>query len=170
MNDRYALVVKTYYAQDTLGNEEDEADAAVKALVWRGRRTVAAVQAGATWRSTPAQGCAETGGEARGLWGASTRSGVHFVNIEAAYRYAPGCSHARYEATYGHRAGRSWLLLGQVFADDDLKFGETLKAQASIVGFTRAGRGLQLSVRVRADAGDVIEPTIILGYWSAARE
>lgn len=171
LNDRFALVGRAYYAQDALGFSEDETDAGLKVAVHRGTRTAAALQLSGTYVSAPTvPGCDRWGGEARGLAGISSRNGRSFANIEAAYRYSPGCNHARYEVTGGYRPGVRWLSLAQVFVDDDLQFGETIKAQASLVRFTKAGRGVQLSVRFRVDDSAVIEPTLILGYWSRSRD
>jgi hypothetical protein len=163
-------VVQSYYSQDSAGFVDDESLVALKALAHRGPRFAAAVQAGVTWRSEPDPECTPTGGEVRMMAGMSSRGGGQFGNVEAAYREAGGCAHARYEVTWGVRPRRDWLLLGQVFADDDLRFAETVKVQATAVRFTRKGRGLQLGVRLRVDGVDVIEPTIIVGYWSAARQ
>ncbi|MDX2234886.1 MAG: hypothetical protein NW200_10355 [Hyphomonadaceae bacterium] len=169
LGDRFAVVGRAYYATDNLGSETNEADAGLKARLWRDGRTALAAQIGPTWRSAPPPGCAQNGGESRALAGRSGRGGRSFVNLEVAYRYNPGCSHVRYEATYGHRTGSRWLWLAQVFADDDLRFGETIKAQATMVRFSKAGRGLQLSARIQLDGAEVIEPTLIVGYWSGAR-
>lgn len=169
LTSRLALVGHTFYAQDGLGAERDEADLGIKVLGYRTDRIALAVQGAATWRSEVETGCPDLGGELRVLAGRASRSGRTFLNGEAAYRYANGCTHVRYEATAGWRPNERWLGLGQVFVDDDLRFGETIKAQASLVRFSAKGRGLQISARFRVQDGDVIEPTIILGYWSANR-
>lgn len=167
--DGFAAVGRTFTFDDNFGGAGDEADAGVKARLWRGARSALALQASATWQSEPIEGCAEKGGELRALAGTASRSGRSFVNLEAGYRYSPSCPHVRYEATYGRRPSERWLLLGQAFVDDDVHFGETIKLQATAVRFSRAGRGVQLSVRMRVDGANVIEPTLIVGYWSAAR-
>ena len=170
IGSRYALVGHTLNTRDTLGQQRDEADIDAKVAAYRGRRLALALQTGVTWRAEPLDGCGEVGGEARALAGLSSRSGRSFVNGEAAIRVASGgCAHVRYELTAGLRRNARWLGLGQIFVDDDLAFGETIKAQASLVRFSRKGRGLQLSLRLRVDDGAVTEPTLILGYWSAAR-
>ena len=169
MGNRFALVGHTFFAQDTLGQAVDEADIDAKVLGYRGRRLVAAAQLGVTWRSQPEPGCTETGVEARALAGISSRTGKSFLNGETAIRYAGGCPHVRYELTAGWRPRERWLGLGQIFVDDDLAYGASIKAQAGLVRFSRKGRGLQISLRARIDEGSVIEPTIILGYWSASR-
>jgi hypothetical protein len=129
-----------------------------------------AVQASTTYVSAPTvEGCDRWGGEARALAGIASTGGRSFANVEAAYRYSPGCNHARYELTGGYRPGGRWLTLAQAFVDDDLNFAETIKAQATIVRFTESGRGVQFSLRFRVDDGAVIEPTLILGYWSRPR-
>lgn len=174
---RFAGVLHTFTRQESLGASKDEADLALKARVAAGARWATSVQAGVIWsRETPSPdivgplpACPDYGGELRGLAGESTRGGRGFLNVEAGYRYRAGCSHVRYEATAGFRADPKWLVLGQVFVDDDLRFGEDLKLQAGVVRFNRKGRGLQLSLRTRISEGDVIEPTIILGYWSTPR-
>lgn len=169
LTSRLALVGHTFYSEDGLGEERDEADLGVKVLGYRTDRIALALQGGVTWRSETEPACPDVGGEIRGLAGRSSASGKTFLNGEAAYRYANGCSHARYEVTAGWRPNDTWLALGQVFIDDDLRYGETIKAQASLVRFTTRGRGLQISARIQVQDGDVIEPTIILGYWSAKR-
>lgn len=104
------------------------------------------------------------------LAGASTRGGRFFATGGIGAR-AQGhdCIHARYDLTLGVKPHSRVLGLAQVFVDDDLTFGETLKAQASVVAFERNGRGVQLGVRMRLDAGEFIEPTVLLSYWSALR-
>lgn len=167
LSDRFALVGRAYYAQDSLGFSEDETDAGLKVAVHRGARTALALQASTTYVSAPTvAGCDRWGGEARALAGVASAGGRAFANVEAAYRYSPGCNHARYEVTGGYRPGARWLALAQAFVDDDLEFGETIKAQGTLVRFTKKGRGVQLSLRFRVDDGSVIEPTLILGYWS----
>ncbi len=138
-------------------------------LGYRTGRIALALQGGVTWRSEVETGCPDVGGELRALAGRSSARGRVFLNGEAAYRYANACTHVRYEVTAGWRPGERWLGLGQIFVDDDLRFGETIKAQATLVHFNGRGRGLQISARVRVQDGDVIEPTLILGYWSAKR-
>jgi hypothetical protein len=170
LGERFALVGRAYYAQDALGFSEDETDAGLKVALHRGRRTALALQGSGTYVSAPTvPGCDRWGGEARALAGVSSQNGRRFANLEAAYRYSPGCSHARYELTGGYRPGSRWLSLAQAYVDDDLKFGETIKAQASLIRFTEKGRGVQISLRFRVDDGAVIEPTLILGYWSRPR-
>ena len=167
---RYALVGHTLNTRDTFGAQTDEADIDFKVAAFRGRRSALALQAGVTWRDEPLDGCEAVGGEVRALAGMSSRTGRSFLNGEAAIRVAGGgCAHARYELTAGLRPNARWLGLGQVFVDDDLDFGETIKAQATLVRFTRKGRGLQLSLRLRVNDGAVTEPTLIFGYWSKAR-
>lgn len=162
-----ALVTRAYYAQDNLGFSEDEGDAAVKVSLWRGPRLALAAQLGPTYTTAPTvEGCDRWGGEARALAGAASRNGRSFANIEAAYRYSPGCSHVRYELTGGYQPSARWLALGQVFVDDDLAYGDTVKLQAGLVRFAKSGRGVQLSVRMRVDDGGVTEPTLLVGYWS----
>lgn len=167
----FALVGHTFNTRNTLGEQRDEADIDLKVATFRGRRTALALQAGVTWRADPTDGCSDVGAEVRALAGRSSKSGRSFLNAEAAVRADGdgGCAHARYELTAGMRPNARWLRLAQVFVDDDLEFGQTVKAQASLVRFTRKGRGLQLSLRFRVDDGAVTEPTLILGYWSAAR-
>jgi hypothetical protein len=169
LNDRFAAVAQTYYAQDNFGRVNDETQAAIKGVIARRGGLIAAGQLGVTYDSIPQERCDRVGGEARALVGYATRSGRSYVNFESAFRYAAGCPHVRYELTLGTRPAEGWLLLGQVFADDDLKFDESLKIQAGAVRFGRRERGVQLSVRATLDGTSVIEPTLILGYWSAIR-
>jgi hypothetical protein len=154
---------------DGFGEARDEADLGVKVRAYGARRVAVAPQASATWRSEPDQARPDTGAEFRALAGRASESGKSFLNGEAAYRYGNACSHMRYEMTAGWRPNTNWLGLAQVFVDDDLRFGKTIKAQAILIRFSRKGPGLQLSARVRVEDGDVIEPTLIPGYWSAPR-
>lgn len=141
-----------------------------KYRVLSGDRSVVSLQSGVVWDSAASGGCGEWGGEGRVLAGAATKGGRYFASVEAGARIqGEDCVHARYELTLGAKPHRRVLGLAQVFVDDDLAYGETLKAQASLVVFERSGRGLQLGVRVRFDGNDVIEPTIVLSYWSALR-
>jgi hypothetical protein len=147
-----------------------QSDVALKYRVLRGDRSVVSVQAGGLWDSRAAGDCQEYGGEFRLLGGASSMGGRTFVNAEAGLRaQGTGCLRARYDLTLGVKPTPRVLGLAQLFVDDDLKFGESLKAQASVVAFERTGRGLQLGVRVRVHGNDVIEPTLVIGYWSALR-
>lgn len=135
-----------------------------------GDRSVVSLQSGIVWDSGAAGECGEWGGDARVLAGAATRGGRYFASAELGARVQGNdCVHARYELTLGAKPHKRILGLAQVFVDDDLTYGETLKAQASLVAFERSGRGLQLGVRVRFDGNDVIEPTLVLSYWSALR-
>ena len=136
----------------------------------RGDRSVVSVQSGVVWDSRASGACGEWGGEARVLAGAATRGGRFFATGELGARsQGSDCIHARYDLTLGVKPHRRILGLAQVFVDDDLTYGESLKAQASVVAFERNGRGVQLGVRMRLDAGEFIEPTILLSYWSALR-
>jgi hypothetical protein len=141
-----------------------------KYRVLSGDRSVVSVQSGVIWDSAPGGECGEWGGDARLLAGAATTGGRYFASAELGARVqGDDCVHARYELTLGAKPHRRLLGLAQVFMDDDLTYGETLKAQASLVAFERSGRGLQLGVRVQFDGNGDIEPTILLSYWSALR-
>lgn len=151
-------------------NTRNESVVSIKYRVMSGDRSVLAVQTGAVWDSRAAGDCGEWGGESRLLAGAATRGGRFFVSAEAGARVqGEDCVRARYDFTLGAKPHKRLLGLAQVFLDDDLRYGETLKAQASLVAFERGGRGLQLGVRVRIEEEEVIEPTLLLSYWSALR-
>ncbi|KAF0180986.1 MAG: hypothetical protein IV086_17555 [Hyphomonadaceae bacterium] len=164
--NHWSQTVTTFEGTET-GNESVLSG---KYRLLRGDRSVVSVQGGVVWDSRASGECGEWGGEARLLVGAATRSGRVFVSGELGARtQGNDCVHARYDLTVGVKPHRRLLGLVQVFVDDDLIYGETLKAQASAVVFERNDRGVQLGVRMRLDAGEFIEPTILLSYWSALR-
>ncbi|MBL8551202.1 MAG: hypothetical protein JNJ73_14540 [Hyphomonadaceae bacterium] len=147
-----------------------DAEVGAKAAIAQGRNTVAALQAGALWRSEREGECGAAGGEVRALAGAGSGlgGGSGFVNAEAALRvYGGGCQRQRYELTAGYRPSDSWLALGQTSIEADRDGEAVVKAQTSIVRFF-GGAGLQLGVRVRLD-GEEREPALVLGLWDAVR-
>ncbi len=164
--NHWSQTVTTFDGTDT----RNESVLAGKVRVLRGDRSVVSVQGGVVWDSRADGDCGEWGGEARLLAGAASRGGKYFVSGELGAR-AQGndCIHARYDLTVGVKPHRRLLALAQVFVDDDLTYGETLKTQVSAVVFERNGRGVQLGLRMRLDAGEFIEPTILLSYWSPLR-
>jgi hypothetical protein len=142
-----------------------EAVVSGKYQLYRGARGAIALQAGPTWTSEPARGCGEGGGEARALAGRGLANA--FINLEAAYRaQAGGCAHGRFDMTVGWKPTGQWLGLAQVFIDQDLKLGAVTKAQASIVRFSRNGKGLQIGIRVRLDRGGGDERALVVGWWA----
>jgi len=57
----------------------------------------------------------------------------------------------------------------QVFVGDDLQYVEKVEFQACLIAFERIGWGPQLGARLRIEDSTVIEPTILLRYWTALR-
>jgi hypothetical protein len=148
--------------------ETAEAEVAVKGEVWRRPGVVAAVQAGATWRDTPAPGCGEWGGEVRVLSGAAAEKA--FATLELAGRAEEGgCPHVRLDGAVGWRPNRSWMAMTQVFIDKDLAYEHVTKVQASLVRFSRRGRGVQIGVRAELDGREFRAPILIVSYWSSPR-
>jgi hypothetical protein len=145
-----------------------EATLAAKHVVFRHDEKIVALQAGALWISQPNEGCSEGGGEFRVLVGRPV--GEHaFVNVEAAGRALEGgCEGERLELTAGYHAGRNWLALGQIFFDAPQDGEESIKAELTLVRFTRRGRGFQIGVRARLDGEDP-EPALVLGLWRGPR-
>lgn len=149
---------------------EMESELALKYRLWRGDRSALAAQGGVVWSSEASQGCQEYGASTGLLAGVSTRGGRYFANLEGGVRVlGQDCIHGRYDLTVGWKPTERAMFLAQVFADDDLSYGDTVKAQISAVVFARDGQGLQIGGRVRVDVDHVIEPTIIVRYWSALR-
>lgn len=164
--NHWSETVSSFEGTDT----RNESVVSIKYRLRQGERSVVSLQSGAIWDSRAAGDCGEWGGETRLLAGAGSRSGRYFASAELGLRVqGEDCLRGRYDLTFGAKPHRRVLALAQVFLDDDLRYGETLKAQASVVGFGSRGRGLQLGVRVRFGDKDDIEPTILLGYWSALR-
>lgn len=148
----------------------NESVVSLKYRLLSGDRSVVAAQSGVIWDSRAAGECGEWGADTRLLAGAATRSGRYFATAELGARVqGEDCIHSRYEFTLGAKPHRRILGLAQIFVDDDWRYGETVKAQASLVAFERSGRGVQLGVRVQFDGKDDIEPTLVLSYWSALR-
>lgn len=167
-------VVANHWSQTTTDFDgtrtRNESVVSGKYRLLSGDRSVTSVQSGVIWDSAASGECGEWGGDARLLAGAATKGGRYFASAELGARVQGNeCVHARYELTLGAKPYRRLLSLAQIFVDDDLTYGETLKAQASLVAFERSGRGLQLGVRVQFDGDDFIEPTVLLSYWSALR-
>ncbi len=132
--------------------------------------SVVAVQAGAVWRSDPADGCGEGGAELRWLGGRGFgEQGRGFVNLEIAARVMEGgCGATRLDLTAGYRPRANWLAMAEVFTDEP-QWGEqdgdmAVKAQVTLVRFNDEGRGVQVGFRVRLD-GDEPEPAFVLSFW-----
>ncbi|MGE0045579.1 MAG: hypothetical protein AB7J28_11450 [Hyphomonadaceae bacterium] len=143
-----------------------EATIAGKAALLRGERATIAVQAGAVWRSDPAPGCGEAGGEVRALAGLSR--GRVFFNAEAAQQtFSGGCERQRYELTAGFRPAARWLTMAQAFVEAGAG-DESIQAQLSAVRFGRDGGALQVGLRARLD-GDGPAAAFVLGWWGASR-
>lgn len=161
-----SLVLAPWVEQnyDTVDGWRAEATLAAKHVVLRHDDTVVAIQAGALWISHPNEGCSEGGAEVRVLAGRPV--GEHaFVNVEAAARALEGgCESWRLDLTAGYHAGRSWLALGQIYFDDPQDGQDSIKAELTLVHFSRRGRGLQVGIRARLD-GDDAEPALVLGVW-----
>lgn len=171
---RRVSVVANHWAETVAGFEGSDtrvqSDLLVKYRLLRGERSVLSVQGGGVWDSRASGDCGEYGGDLRLLGGASTRRGHFFANAEGGVRVqGVDCVHAKYDLTLGWKPLNRAIFLAEIFADDDLSYGQSIKAQLSGVVFARDGRGLQLGARVRVDVDDVIEPTIIVRYWSALR-
>lgn len=160
-------VVGTSWAEYSYLLEEGwrgEALVGVKYAIFRDDEAAIAVQGGALWRSDPPDGCGEGGIELR--WLAGRNLGVSgFVNLELAGRVLEGgCSGERVELSAGFRPSDGWLAMGQVFLDAPREGDETVQVQLSVVRFTSTGRGFQLGLRTRLDAGDAA-PALVLGLW-----
>lgn len=157
------------YDPETIEGWRGEATLSAKRVMFRHDGTVVALQGGALWISNPNEGCSEGGAEARILAGRPVGARA-FVNVEAAARVLEGgCESQRLDLTAGYHAGRNWLALGQVFLDAPQDGEESVKAQLTLVRFTRNGRGFQLGVRARID-GDDAEPALVLGLWRGPRD
>lgn len=164
--NHWSETVTTFIGSDT----HNESVVAGKYRLLHGDRSVVSIQAGVLWDSRAVGDCGEWGGETRLLGGVASRGGHLFATAELGARVQGNdCIHARYDLTLGVKPHKRLLGLAQIFVDDDLTYGESFKAQASVVAFERNGRGVQLGVRVRIDGNDVIEPTLLLSYWSALR-
>lgn len=147
-----------------------EVSLGLKHAVYRSDDNVVALQASAIWVSDPDQTCSEGGAEFRVLAGHSMAEGRAFMNVEAAARaLSGGCEGARLDLTAGYRPSPNWLAMGQVFLDSPVEGDDTLKAQLSLVRFTRSGRGWQIGLRTRID-GDDLEPALVIGLWGRPRD
>ncbi len=150
--------------------ERIEATFTVKHAIYRSGDNVVAVQTGGLWVSDPGEGCGEGGAEVRVLGGHSYSDGRGFINVEAAARaLSGGCEGGRAELTVGYRPNERWLGMGQVFLDSPVDGDPSAKAQISLVGFDRSGRGWQIGLRARIDSED-IEPAIVIGLWGRPRD
>jgi len=166
VSNHWVQTVSTFEGVDT----RVQSDVNLKYRLLRSDHGVVAIQGGAVWDSRAAGECGEYGGDVRLLGGLSSHNGRFFANLEGGARVqGADCIHAKYDLALGWKPVRRFMALAEVFVDDDLTYGESFKAQASLVGFSREGRGLQLGVRVGVDGNDVIEPLILLRYWSAPR-
>lgn len=169
VGERTALILSGWgeFAEDLPDLTRIETTMAVKYTLWRGDRSVMALQAGALWVTDPLDGCSEGGAEVRWLGGVNVTQRT-FANLEVAGRALDGpsrCQGARADLTLGYHPSGNWLALGQIFADAPVDGEETLKAQFSLVRFGASGRrGLQLGLRFRVDGG-AAEPALVLGVW-----
>lgn len=156
------------YRSDQPNGWRGEAGVSLKRAVLERDGLALALQAGPTWSSGPAPGCAEGGAEARVLAGASRPEA--FVSAEAALRaQGDGCARGRFDLTGGWRPRPLWLGLAQVFLDQDLEQGAAVKVQMSVVKFERSGAALQLGVRFRADSDGPGERALVISTWRGPR-
>lgn len=164
--ERNALVTG-WWTESNYDSEDGwraEATVGVKRALYRGERSVVAVQAGALWISHPNGECDEGGAEVRALGGRSFGASG-FANVEVAARALNGgCEGGRVDLTAGYRPRENWLALGQVFLDSPLEGDDSIRAQLTVVRFGRSGRGVQVGVRARLD-GEEAEPTLVIGLW-----
>ncbi|MGE3142357.1 MAG: hypothetical protein AB7L65_03470 [Hyphomonadaceae bacterium] len=172
LTPRRALIIRPWLQTEKSAREtltRGEVQIAAKAIVAQTRRTVTAVQASALWRSDPAPGCSEGGGEARMLGGLSSEDGRAFANAEIGARFAAGgCTDGRFDLTLGYRPGGRWLALAETFTDQPYEGAASVKAQLSLVRYLRSGAGVQFGARVRVDGGGE-EGALVLAFWGAPR-
>jgi hypothetical protein len=147
----------------------EEAQVGLKRTLWEGDRIAVAVQGTLDWRAQDWRFCGGAGGELRVMAGRSVgRRG--FVNGELSWRAEQGgCSGAKFDVTAGWRPNERWILLGQVFRDQDLSpaFRErpSLKLQGSAVRVLKGGLGFQAGLRAALDEGDQASIGPVLGVW-----
>lgn len=154
--------VETNY--DTMDGWRAEATVGFKHALRRSDDYAIAVQAGALWVSHPEAECSEGGVELRFLGGRNLGE-RSFLNLEAAARALEGgCQGARLELTAGYRPSERWLGMAQLFYDGPLDGDESVKAQLTLVRFSRSGRAVQVGLRARID-GETPEPALVVSFW-----
>jgi hypothetical protein len=160
------VLTRTAYDIDQ-GAGQTEVDGALKRQILNGKRTVAAVQLGVTWREDVAGFCSGFGGEARFLVGRSFGGSARgaFTNVEIARRSGP-CPSTRSDLTLGWRTHPDWLFMGQYFGHAD-RHGRADKAQISVVRRLSSAVNVQIGLRQRVRQGGGREQAIVVGLWTA---
>lgn len=171
VGEKTSVVATPWFEQnyDTIEGWRGEAAVGVKRAVFRDDTFAAAVSGSAFWSSHPGEDCGEGGAEFRVMGGASREQAAGaFVNAEVAVQaLAGGCQGLDAELTLGFRPTERWLVMGQVFLqdEDDEARDDLLRGQISVVRFGEdRSRGVQIGVRARLDGEDA-EPAVVLGLW-----